>query len=262
MAVAPSIFEVTGPDVYVPTEAALGPWTDQALHGGPPAMLLAREVERFQAEDDMFVARLTVELLRPIGRSPLAVRCRLVRPGRKVQLVEASLWRDEVEVARATALRIRRTTVEVPRSAEPPPHPLPAPAGGWTGSYRPGPAYHRLGVEIRTAHDAVPEPAPGWAWIRLRLPLVPGEAPSGLVRVCAAADFPNGISFVVDPRQMSYINPDLTVYVHRLPVGEWVLVVARTWLEPHGMGVAEGALFDERGRIGRSVQALLVEPRP
>lgn len=258
---AASIFEVAGRDLYVPTEAALGPWTDQGLHGGPPAMLMAREVERFQAEDDMFVARLTVELLRPVGRTPLAVRCRLVRPGRKVQLVEASLWREEVEVARATALRIRRASVEVPERTEPPPHPLPATAGGWTDSYQQGPAYHRLGVEIRTAADAEPEPAPGWAWIRLKLPVVPGEAPSGLVRVCAVADFPNGISYVVSPKAMSYINPDLTLYVHRLPVGEWVLVDARTWLGSHGMGMAEGALFDERGRIGRSVQALLVEPR-
>jgi acyl-CoA thioesterase len=89
---------------------------------------------------------------------------------------------------------------------------------------------------------------------------VPGEEPSGLVRVCAAADFPNGISFVVDPRTIAYINPDLTVYLHRLPVGEWVMVDARTWLAPHGTGMAEGALYDQNGRIGRSIQSLLVEP--
>src|SRR5205814_2374188 len=104
--------------------------------------------------------------------------------------------------------------------------------------------------------------APGSAWVRLKLPLVAGEDPSPLVRVCAAADFPNGISYVVDPRRVAYINPDLTVYLHRLPIGEWIKVDARTWLAPHGMGVAEGALYDERGRIGRSVQGLLVEPLP
>ena len=57
------------------------------------------------------------------------------------------------------------------------------------------------------------------------------------------------------------MNPDLTIFVNRMPADEWVLVDARTWLEPHGTGVAEGALYDRRGRIGRSMQSLLVEAR-
>ena len=256
-----SIFEPVGDNQYVPTEAALGPWTDQALHGGPPTMLMAREIERFEPSADMFVTRLTVELLRPVGRVRLAVRCRLVRPGRKVQLVEASLWRDESEVARATALRIRSAAVDVPKDIEPPPHALPEPVGGWAGDYGSHPAYHKLGVEIRTAPEARGELAPNWAWFRLKLPLLPGEEPSGLIRICAAADFPNGISYVVDPRKMSFVNPDLTVYVNRLPLGDWVMVDAHTWLEPHGTGLSEGALYDMEGRVGRSVQGLLVEPQ-
>lgn len=261
-----SIFEPVGRDLYVPTDAALGPWTDQAMHGGPPTMLMAREIERLESDEDesdedMLVTRLTVELLRPVGRTPLVVRCRQVRPGRKVQLVEASLWRDADEVARATALRIRRARVNVPETIEPPPHILSEAIGEWTGPYRSGPAYHLEGVEIRTAPEAQFELAPNWAWFRLRVPLVPGEKPSGLVRVCAAADFPSGISNMVDPRKITYVNPDLTVYLHCFPLGEWVMVDARTWLEPRGTGVAEGALYDEKARIGRSMQSLLVEPR-
>lgn len=256
-----SIFEPAGHDLYVPTEAALGPWTDEALHGGPPAMLLAREIERFQDDGEMFVTRLTIELLRPVGRTRLAVRRKLVRPGRKVQLVEASLWHDENEVARATALRVRRAQADLPTSPEPPPRSPPHKSEEWTGLYRSGLAYHLLGVEIRAPGEDGGELAPNWAWVRLKLPLVPGERPSGLVRICAAADFPNGISFVVDPRKITYVNPDITVYLHRLPIGEWVLVDARTWLQPYGTGWAEGALYDEKSRIGRSMQALLVEPR-
>lgn len=256
-----SIFEPAGPDVFVATEAALGPWSNQALHGGPPTMLMAREIERYPSEQEMFVTRLTVELLRPVGRSPLAVRSRMVRPGRKVQLVEASLWNGEQEVARATALRIRRAPVDVPQSVEPPPHGLADALTEWPGGYRSGPAYHVLGIEIRPSPAARSANAPGWAWFRLKLPLVPGEEPSGLLRICAAADFPNGISYVVDPLKTTFVNPDLTVYVHRLPVGEWVMVDAKTWLERHGTGMAEGALYDTVGRVGRSIQSLFVEPR-
>jgi Thioesterase-like superfamily len=256
-----SIFEPAGPDLYAPTAAALGPWTAGALHGGPPAMLLAREIDRFQPDEDLFVSRLTVELLRPVPQKPLGARSRLVRPGRRVQLLEAALWDGETEVARATALRIRRTDADVPEVKEPPPRPSPDTIREWTGPYRSGQAYHLVGVEIRSPGDPEGARAPNWAWIRLRLPLLPGEEPTGLVRVCAAADFPNGISYVVDPRRISYINPDITVYLHRLPRGDWVLVDARTWMQPHGTGWAEGALYDDVGRIGRSVQALLVESR-
>jgi Thioesterase-like superfamily len=256
---ADSIFEPVDGDRFIPTEAALSPWSDQALHGGPPTMLMAREIERFDSGQEMFVARLTVELLRPVGRVPLTVKARMVRPGRKVQLVEASLWNGEVEVARATALRIRRAAVEVPRTSDALPHPAPESVPAWSGSWRTGGVYHLLGVEARGPQSA--ETAPGWAWFRLKLPVVPGEEPSGLLRVCAAADFPNGISYMVDPRRTSFVNPDLTLSIHRHPVDEWVMVDARTWLEPHGTGFAEGALYDRGGRIGRSLQSLLVEPR-
>lgn len=255
-----SIFEPAGDGRFVPTEAALSPWSEQALHGSPPTMLLAREIERVAAEQDMFVSRLTVELLRPVGRVPLEVRSRTLRPGRKVQVVEASLWNGEQEVARATGLRIRRAPVEVPASTDVVPRPEPGSLDPWTGAWRAGAAYHVMGVEIRgPGLDA--SAGPGWAWFRLKLPVVPGEDPSPLQRICAAADFPNGISYVVDPRKTTFVNPDLTVHVIRAPADDWVLVDAKTWLEPTGTGMAEGALYDRRGRIGRSVQSLLVEPR-
>ena len=42
-------------------------------------------------------------------------------------------------------------------------------------------------------------------------------------------------------------------------VGEWVALEARTFAEADGVGVAESALHDEAGRIGRSLQSLLVD---
>ena len=222
-------------------------------------MLMARAIEGLESEQAMFVTRLTVELLRPVGRVPLRVTCKVVRPGRKVQLIESSLWNGEQEVARATGLRIRQAQVSIPESAGTLPHAGPESLVEWSGSWRGGPAYHVLGVEMRAPRTG--DSAPGWAWFRLKLPLVPDEIPSGLLRVCAAADFPNGISYVVDPRTTSFVNPDLTVSVLRHPIDEWVMVDARTMLAPHGTGLAEGALYDRAGRIGRSVQSLLVEGR-
>ena len=64
-----AIFLPDGPR-FVPTELARGPWTPEAQHGGPPAALLARTLEREPGAEGMLVARLTVELLRPVPIAP------------------------------------------------------------------------------------------------------------------------------------------------------------------------------------------------
>lgn len=256
-----SIFSPHG-DTYIPTEAAISPWSREMLHGSAPAMLLARELEAFPADRPMLVARLTIELLRPVGLVPLSLRSRLLRPGRKVQLLEASLLAGEQEVVRATALRIRQEAIVLPDlGAEPPPH-QPESVPVWEApGYGETIAYHNTGAELRVPAAQVGRLGPAFAWIRLKLPLLPGEEPSPLVRICAAADFGNGISNVVDPRRFLYVNPDLSIHIHRLPAGEWVGLEARSWLQPQGNGMAEGLLWDGSGPLGRSVQSLLVEAR-
>lgn len=258
-----ALFTLDG-DFYLPSELARGPWSPEAQHGGAPAALLARAVERFDGGESMFVARLTIELLRPVPIAPLALRTRLLRPGRKVQLIEASLLSGDVEVARCTGLCVRRIAIELPANLPqlaPPPPPEHGAAGvpPWaaTVTYR---AFHSHGVEHRFVAGSFDAVGPATDWIRLRVPVVAGEDTSPLCRVAAAADFGNGISWVVERRDgYSFINPDLTIYLHRLPETEWVCLDATTIVQAHGVGLAESLLFDERGPIGRSVQSLLIE---
>jgi hypothetical protein len=99
------------------------------------------------------------------------------------------------------------------------------------------------------------------AWMRMRCDLVDGEKPSPLQRLMVAADSGNGVSMVLDWREWVFINPDLTVYLHRMPEGEWVCLEATTTPDPHGVGLAESRLHDVRGPIGRAVQSLLVDRR-
>jgi acyl-CoA thioesterase len=81
-----------------------------------------------------------------------------------------------------------------------------------------------------------------------------------LIRVCAAADFGNGASQIL-PSSHTYINPDLTIYLHRYPRGEWVCIDAVTRVEDNGIGLAESRLLDRDGTIGRAVQSLIIEER-
>jgi hypothetical protein len=262
--VTDAVFHPDG-DTFVPTELARGPWDVNAQHGGGAAAILGRAIERFEPEGGLAVARITVELLRPVPMTPLTIATRMRRPGKRVQLVEASLRADGVEVVQATALRVQPVVTEVESPLDPPDRPPPDPAS--LGALdrliaQERPKNFSDAFELRLAAGTpFGTPGPATMWFRLRVPVVAGEEPSPLMRVLVVSDFGNGISGVLDYERFVFINPDLTVYLRRPPVGEWVALDAATWLQPGGAAFAEGALYDEQGRVGRAVQALYVAAR-
>jgi len=259
----PDALFVPDGDVYVPTELGASPWGPDSLHGGAPAALLTRAVERHEPDTvERQLVRMTIEILRPVPIAPLRVETRTIRPGRRVQLVESSLYAGDVEVTRATGLRLHVVDLPLPDAAvDPEPTPPPPDRGrpfdvewGWR-------AFHLDGMELRMVAGDFREPGPCTAWFRLRVPVVAGEEPTPMMRVAAAADFGNGLSQVLPMEGWLYINPDLTFTVSRPPTGEWVCLAASTHLAGAGAGFAESALYDERGRMGRAVQSLLLDRR-
>jgi acyl-CoA thioesterase len=250
-------------DLFVPTDRARGPWDEHALHGGPVAALVARAAEAAVADaaPALVLVRLTVELLRPVPTTPLAVSTTVVRPGRKVRQLAISVHADGVEVTRALALFMRTEAIDLPVSTEPD-SPPPGPEDGrpmvdegwWEG-------FHNAGVEMRFVKGYFSERGPATVWIRLAQPVVAGEEPSGAVRAAAAADFGNGVSSVLPFQGYLFINPDLTMVLDRTPVGEWVCLDAVTHATGGGIGMAESALYDSEGRVGRAVQTLVLDRR-
>ena len=117
-------------------------------------------------------------------------------------------------------------------------------------------------MEWRFAAGDFVQPGPAVAWLRMRHPLVDEEEPSGLTRTLIAADSASGISAALDWSKWLFINPDLSVYLHRIPDGEWVALDAATAIEDNGRGVTTCRLSDEGGPIGHGLQTLYVAPRP
>jgi acyl-coenzyme A thioesterase PaaI-like protein len=244
---------------HASTQAA-GPWDATVQHGGAPAALIARAVERFAASAPMRLARLTIDLMRPVPVAPLAVRTDVVREGRAIQVLAVDLFAGDKPVARATALRIRAAdnadaaTVE-PFDLPPPERSSPVDrakrlAGGFMTA-----------LDIRMAAGAWHVLGPAAAWYRFATPLFAGEEATATMCAAAVADTSSGVSAALPFEQWTFINADLTVSFARAPAGEWLLVDARTWIGPDGTGITRARLADRNGWFGASVQSLVVERR-
>lgn len=239
--------------------ATAGPWDSRLQHAGPPSALLARAIEDCEPRPDMVLARLSVDILRPVPIDVLSLRAHVARPGRRVELLEAVIEAGGREVMRGSAWRL--ATSEAPLVAEPDdPPPLPAAQAEptWAGAHVEG--YMRA-IEWRFAGGAFEVAGPAQAWARPRIPLVAGEETSPLCRLVTVADSGSGLGAELDPRDWTFLNTDLTVLLHRHPASAWMCLEARTTIDPDGIGMAETVLSDEYGRLGRCLQTLLISRR-
>jgi hypothetical protein len=256
----PPFFVAEG-DRFVPSASARGPWSPRHQHGGPPAALLARAFAR-QAGPNAQVARLTFDFLRPVPLAPLTVTTRVVRAGAKVQrLAGTVLAEDGAAVIEATclAMRVAPGIVAVTPEALAPPVP-PAESAPFEFPFMTGDTGYHRAMEWRLArgtwgHGAVA------IWLRPRVPLVAGETPTPLECLVTTADSASGVAVVMDPTRATFVNGDLTIALHRTPVGEWTCLDAASTGEAHGVGLARARLWDTTGLVGRSLQTLLLEPR-
>ncbi|MCU1647814.1 MAG: Uncharacterized protein JWN03_8089 [Nocardia sp.] len=252
------------PDRFHSTDLTRGPWSPDAQHAGPPSALLGHVIERCAPRDGFRIGRVAVEILGPIPIAPLTAEARVVRPGRSVELIEATLSSDQGPVMKANAWRLRSADPELDLPAEVLPtgtRPGPDHASGSARFPSMQPVGFHTAIEYRFISGSFTDPGPAVCWIRLRYPIVAGTTPSPLERTLAAADSGNGVSAVLDWDRYVFINTDLAVTLHREPVGEWVCLDAATYPERTGVGLAESRLFDEKGPIGRSTQTLFLSRR-
>ena len=266
-----------GPDgeLFVATSRALGPWDAQACHGGAPAALLAALIDATPSHVPMPCVRLTYEIERPVLIDvPLSSSVEVTRDGKRIQVVDAILRTaaDTPQVPAGTTLvrcraaRVRAGDVLTPTAATdqvpaPSPGPDALPQGqGLEGSW----ATHEgfwTSVDVRFAQGSLAEVGPGIAWVRLLRPIADGVASTPLARAAATADFGNGVGSPLPIDRFVYINPDLTVSLHRQPVGEWLAISAGSVAQASGIGLTTSTLFDRDGRIGTAAQSLYIDTR-
>ena len=260
-----SAYTALGDGSFQSSALTRGPWHPDHQHAGPPIALVCRAFEAAAQEHGLtHHARLTANLLRPVPIADLTVDVATMYVGRNAGHFSARLLANGKEVGVFTALAQRENPFELPDDL--PGHPLGlAPRAIDTSPVVRFPfAGRHLGysdlMETRAAHGTM-FGGPCAIWFRLNHPLVDGETPSAYQRVAVAADSGNGISAILDYQAYSFVNSDLTINLLRQPVGEWICLDARTHLGSNGCGMAESALYDVQGLIGRATQSLAVRPR-
>jgi hypothetical protein len=254
---ADAFYEPDG-DQLIATALTRGPWDDRYQHGGPPSALLAGALERHPG--DFSLVRFGVELLRPVPIGPLRIVVQIERAGRQVERLSASLWSEDVELVRGSALRIRKAPMVAPPPPPDPAWPDPETLQPFAFPFfRSEVAYHR-GVEVKVAYGAWGKTPVGF-WARPVVPLVAGRASSPLERLVILADAQSGMGPPLDPLVYSYLNPDLALYLERPPEDGWLGFDIRSVVGPDGAGLSQSALRDRRGGFGRSLQTLVIARR-
>lgn len=247
-------------DTIESTAFGTGPWDPGALHGGAPAGLLAYLASRLPAARPMQLARLTIDIMRPVPIGQLRVEHRILREGRNIQLAEFSLFNGDKQCLHATALRVREEAQALPPHLSLPANPFPPPeAVSKPVGFLNAEGYNKA-VEARAAIGGF---GAGYAacWMRYSRPWVEGAENTPLMIAAATGDYTSGFGVNLDFKAWTYINADLSLHFARPPAGEWMLLESESLIGPDGVGVTQGRLWDRAGLFGRASQTLVVAPR-
>lgn len=239
-----------------------GPWDPQLQHGSCPAAFAVWAAETLPTAQPMRVARLTIDLMRPVPIAPLTYTAEVVRDGRKIQLVSVRMMAQGTEIVRASVLKLRRGPAALADAAaeDPLDRPLPDLSNPAQDAQGMAQGFNRH-MTLRVVKGGWFATGPASVWFRANTPIVAGHALSQPMRAVIAADYCNATSPLTGFREWTFVNADLTVSLARDPVGEWVLLDGQTYAGPDGGAIAFARLADTQGYFGRAVQTVVLERR-
>lgn len=256
-AVEADAFFVLSNGLYHPTEVQRSPWNPSAQNGVGIGGLLMHLVEQIPGDGPMLNARMTIDIQSATAFAPTEGSVCVVRSGKRLQIVEATLAHEGNVTARGRLLRIR--AADTP-SYSPGDFPHAGPEGL---PERPRPLRVPLmqdAMETRLARGLVERSGRNAIWQRLRWNLVAGSATSPMVHAAMMSDYGHGISNPIDRSRWNSPNVDISMHMARAPEGEWLALYAETILGGTGAGLTNMTLADANGVFGYAHQSLYVAP--
>jgi len=255
-------FERTGERSYRPTPHAGGAWQADEQHFSPLGGLVVHAIERFLADRgrtgaELHLSRISYDILGRIALDDFEIYVETIRPGRTIELVEATVVIAGRSTVRARAWLIAAGDTASVAGGETEALPRPDEAEPWRMSSL-WPGGFIASLDTRTV--GVPQPGRATAWVSTRTPLVAGETASPLASYVGLVDTANGIAVRQPPGKWMFPNVDLTIHLHRQPRGEWVGLDTSVTFGASGHGLTSTVLHDVHGPIGQAQQILTVRP--
>lgn len=256
-----AFFQELKANEFVGNDSARGPWSEDACHAGPPSGLVARAVEKLVLDKQL--VRLTLDMVRPIPLAGFTITAKIVKQGRMLTTCAVVLSdREGKACINASSVHLKtQVAKELPSAVIAGPVFEDAIPG-----YFPTMLVHHdkptfaQSVEVAFPPGEDNAPGPTTIWMRTH-GLIEGELPSPFQSLCPLADCGNAISRNTNLSEASFVNPDLTIAIHRAPQSEWLASQAISLWQPSGLGMSQSTLFDTEGAIGVATQTLLVSAR-
>lgn len=248
----------TGPGAYASTDTARGAWTPIEQHMAAATGLIVEELGRVPVEGPpKRIARIALDILGTIHMGPVEVVTRVVRPGRRIELVEAELRTQGRTSILARAWRLAIADTDAVAGIEDPPMPGPDEAAPLSLDMWPD-GFVRT-VEVRALPDR--RAGAGRVWLRAVAPVIADEPTSQLGRILGLTDVANGVVPRTGPTDgITYPNVDLQIHLYRDPVGDWLGLDTRQAFGPTGTGLTSSVMHDVEGPFGRLEQTLVLLP--
>ena len=244
---------------FEPTEAAVGPWAPDMLHGRFFGGLATRALEAEFVDDGWRIARLTVDLFRPAGFDIVEVRTQVVREGRRIKVADAVVSVGGTDVASTRAI--------VLAEGSPPPGDIWQPEP-WVSAHPEtlpriehddGPSPVEQAWDLRVAEGGVRSSERSRVWTNDSGFLLEGEPLSPVVRAALSSDLASPLSNGSDAG-IGYINGDYTLAMARYPVGPWIALETTTHLAADGIALGASTMYDLEGPFGTSTTTALANP--
>lgn len=244
---------------FVATESVGGAWNEAEQHIAPALGLLVHTVERdrdVRRNDGLAVGRLCYDILGTVPIGEVEIDVRVVRPGRTIELVEATLSHGgrDVVLLRAWLMATQPTSsiagtplvgMKAPEDVEPW-----DPTTIWPGGFI-------ASAEVRRDYDA---PGRSRFWVRTATALLDDEPISSFARFAGLLDIANGMTVREPPQEVAFPNLDLTAHFFARPVGEWVGFDTSVSFGADGLGLTSSVIHDVNGPVGTLAQVLTVRP--
>lgn len=249
---------------YQPTKHAQGAWNEHEQHMAPATGVLTAELNGYAPQDNMRIARVSLDILGLIPLDDFIITTRCIRPGKTIELIEAvmsSRGRDAI-IARAWRLMTQDTSEIAGLEDQKAPYnpeglPVWDEMKGWPGGF----------IEsVRLVTDTQRRPGRGMIWITNDIEMIEGVATDDLVHLLGMVDTANGVvprlGIGLSKLEWMFPNTDLQIHMHRAPQGRWLGIEAVQQYGEDGIGLTSAILHDTQGPFGRSEQILTIRPMP